>query len=256
MKIYSINSTYTKNNAKQKSFNAHPDFYPLAKKYEIKASSYFRRGGFYGSPCDEFIDVVRIIDRIFVKDSNKRNMLIAGIGDSQEPFSLLAVIKSIIKNKPLNDVVDMNIVDLQSKPKDTKLFEQSYFDCGFPPTYAKNSFLLDSNAIYSSTPWKKFRVKDEIFDFLKQTYNNPKKSHWDSRIQDEVKNMQSESFDIVSINNTLGYINDEKSIVDALHHVMRILKRDGVFITDPYSRFNDVLKTNMSEIFKGIFQKY
>ena len=53
------------NNNKQKTFKAHPDYKLLAKDYEIKASSYFRRGGFYGSPSNDFVDVIKILNSIF-----------------------------------------------------------------------------------------------------------------------------------------------------------------------------------------------
>ena len=81
----------------QISFCAHPDFYSLKKNYDVAASSYFRRGQIYGSPCDEFIDIVHLFGRIFHEPFTKpQKMLIAGIGDSQEVLSYLAVIKSIL----------------------------------------------------------------------------------------------------------------------------------------------------------------
>ena len=255
MKVNLLNTTFSNQNYKQKTFKAHKDFDILAKDYEICASSYFRRGGFYGSPSNDFVDVIKAVNGNFCLNKNKKNILIAGIGESQEPFSLLAVIKSLTKEKTLKDTVDLNIIDLQSKPEDKKLFEQSYFDCGYQPTYVKDSFIKDNGSKYGLDIWKKYRVNDEIFDFLKQTYQNPNKSHWESRIQEVVKEIPSESFDIISINNTLGYIKDKDTIVDTLNNIMRIMKKDGVFITDMYSRFNYILKNKMLEIYKGIFKK-
>ena len=48
---------YSYNN-RQVTFKAHPDFDKLSKDYEIKASSYFRRGTAYGSESEEYIDIV------------------------------------------------------------------------------------------------------------------------------------------------------------------------------------------------------
>ncbi len=246
------------NNNKKVTFKAHPEYKKLAQEYEINASSFFRRGRSYGSPSNEFGDVINILNKIFgIKSFDKKNMFIAGIGDSQEPFSLLAVIKFLIKDKPLQDSLNLNIADLQSKPKDKILFEQSYFDCGFPPPYVKNSFIKDCGEKYGLQYYKKYRVTDEIFEFLKQTYNDSKKSYWDTRVQDIAKEMNNEQYDIVSINNTLGYINDQNIIIETLNNIKRIVKRGGIFITDPHCKlYDETLKDTMSKEYEGIYKKY
>lgn len=256
MKVEFFNNSHF-NSKKQISYKAHPDYIRLAKDYNVNASSFFRRGDFYGSPSDEFVDVINILRSIFEKiNFPPKRMLIAGIGNSQEPFSLLAVIKSLIKDSPLESALELHIVDLQSKPSDRKLLEQSYFDNPIMalPSYAKGSFIKDDGEKYGLESYKRFRVNDDIFDFLKQTYNNQKKSHWNSRIQDAVKNFNDTQFDIVSINNTLGYIGDKNAVTDTLNHINRILRKDGVFITDPYRKC-DNLRTTMVEEYKGIYRK-
>ena len=254
MKVEFSNNTNF-NNKKLITYKAHPDYKRLAKDYNIKASSFFRRGDFYGSPSREFVDVIKILRSIFVKTNlNKKKMLIAGIGDSQESFSLLAVIKNLINDTTLESALDLHIIDLQSKPKDKKLFEQSYFDLSIPPQYARDSFILDEGWKYGLKVNKRFRVKNEILDFLKQTYNDRKKSHWNSRVQDVVKEMNDEQFDIVSINNTLGYIEDKNIVTDTLNNINRIMVKNGVFITDPYRKC-DNLRDSMTEEYKGIYRK-
>ena len=69
-----------------------------------------------------------------------------------------------------------------------------------------------------------------------------------------MKNFNDTQFDIVSINNTLGYIGDKNAVTDTLNHINRILRKDGVFITDPYRKC-DNLRTTMVEEYKGIYRK-
>lgn len=239
------------------AFKAHPDFDELSKDYEIKASSYFRRGFFYGSPSDKYQDIVNVFQDVFANDTKAKTMLIGGIGDSQEPFSYLATIKQIIKDRKLKDALDLRIVDLQSKPKTKDLFENSFFDHSWEPAYARSSFVIDKDN-YERFDTCYYRVNDEIFNFLKMTYNDSYKSHWDTRIQEDIKNYPTESFDIISMNNTLPYIRDQEKIDETLRHIYRILKPNGIFITDPclYSNMemSNVTK-NCIEIAEGIYKK-
>ena len=50
---------------KKTSFKAHPDFYKLAKDYEIDASSWFRRGRAYGCASREYPDLINSLKDIF-----------------------------------------------------------------------------------------------------------------------------------------------------------------------------------------------
>lgn len=256
MKINSVNNFENRNLSRKTGFKSHPDYNHLAKFYEIKASSYFRRGRCYGKPSRDFSDVVRCLKDIFYKkEAGRKKMLIAGIGDSQEPFSLLAVIKAMLKKNLLKDNLDLTIVDLQSKPSEGKLFFQSFFDNVYRPQFVPEVFVKDEGKNYGFDSWLSYRVNDEIFEFLKDTYNNPQKSYWESKIQDKIKDIPDETFDVVSINNTLDYIKGENTIRETINHVIRTNKKDGVFITDPISDFNDTCKGKTNEIYKGIFKK-
>ena len=78
----------------------------LQKQYQITASSYFRRGPYYGSANDNFQNIINVFQTIFDKNIKQPiKMLIVGIGDSQEPFSYLAVIKNIIKYQNLSSIL-------------------------------------------------------------------------------------------------------------------------------------------------------
>lgn len=240
------------------TFKAHPDFEKLAKRYEITASSFFRRGQFYGSTCDEFVEVANTLNKIFLPFNKSKSMLIAGIGDSQEPFSYLAVIKALLRDTPLGKVVDLYTVDMQSKPTTQKLRADSFFHSSCEPEFARCSFVKDDPKLYGAYTYQKWRVLNEIFEYLNAVYNNVKRSVWDTRIQDAIKKYPDEIFDVVSINNTLGYIESPNEIVSTCEHVKRTLKPNGIFITDPYKlkavEESGVLD-NMTELYNGIYQK-
>ena len=90
---------------------------------------------------------------------------------------------------------------------------------------------------------------------MKNTYNNPQKSKWETRIQDAV-NDYNKTFDIISINNTLGYIPDKEKN-ETVKQMNNILNSKGIFITDPYFHHlkNANVEDDYSYIYDGIFQK-
>ena len=243
---------------KSPSFCAHPDFYALRRNYDVTASSYFRRGQAFGSPCDSFADIVMTFSKIFSRPFIKpQKMLIAGIGDSQEVFSYLAVIKRMLNQANIKDSVDLNIIDLQSKPTDKNLRINSFYDHSHAPDrFAQDSFIKDTTD-YGQKWYQEYRVKDDIFELVKDTYRNKKKSKWNSRVQEAIKSYDDESFDIISSNNTLGYIRDEKQIYETLRQMYRCLKRGGYLIVDPHYTY--IAKAGLSDkfsyIFDGIYQK-
>ena len=171
-----------------------------------------------------------------IKLNSKKKVLIAGIGDSQETFSYLAVIKSLVKDKPLKDVVDLQIVDLQSKPMIKDLQRNAFFEYLSAPDFASDSFVKvkDDSKMYNVY---RYRVNDEILDFVADTYENAEKSKWECRLQDALPEYPAEDFDVISINNTLGYIKNDDERYSAIQNVLRKLKMDGTFVTDPFRDF-------------------
>ena len=237
------------------NFRAHPDFNQLSKKYNLVASSYFRRGPMYGAPSEYFVDIVHTFKDVFQKNK-KTKMLIGGIGESQEPFSYLATLKSLFQDSKLSEILDLKTIDLQSKPTKEKLFKQSYFEYNWEPNYASSSFVRDvqDNIRYNNVV-SCYRVNDEIFEFLNKTYEQ--RSMWDTRLQDAVKILPDEEFDLISINNTIGYITDFKTRIATLQNIYRLLKKDGIFITDPYYAYIEEANLENKFIKKadGIFKK-
>ena len=241
----------------QPNFTAHPDFEKLKKRYNVTASGYFRRGEIYGLPSKGYMDIIGIFNKIFGNGENKkRNMLIIGVGNSQEPFSYLATIKCALRGRPLKKNVDLYTVDLQSKPKKIKLFDDSFYDLPYRPEYSEESFVLDVKEDKRG-PKLHYRVDDEILDLVERSYNNPKKSKWDTRIQDVIQDYPDEMFDIVSANNVLPYILNKEDEIRTVKHIKRILKPNGYFITDPrkFSYMKGDTLDGLVEVKEGIYKK-
>lgn len=224
-----------------KTFKAHADFHILMKKNNLLSSSFFRRGYFFNIPSLLYNSIIDTFTESY-KNKSFKKMLIAGVANSQEPFSNLAVIKSLNKNKNLEDVVELNIVDLQSKPSEEQLFQDSFYDMEGEPAYVKESFVID-DINKSRKKVSPYRVANDIFKFLLNTYNDSNKSKWDTRFQENVETYADNTFDLVSANNILYYINDPQIRNQTLENIHRILKQGGKFVTDPYQtdyfdRFN------------------
>ena len=251
---YNYKTLYNKQR-KGLNFSAHPDYYTIiAQGYDITTSNWFRRGLSYGKPSESFRDVIYCLKSVFEfapSAAEPKKMLIGGIGESQEPLSLLAVVKNIIKEKPLTQKLDLYTVDLQSRPTLEELYEQSFVD-DVAPAYVKDSFVIDAKT-------SKYRVKDEIFEYLAKVYNDTSKSLWDTRIQEAVKDYPNETFDVASVNNTLGYIKDWDERVYTAENIVRAIKRGGYFITDTADPGNGslrpIIRNLMLEIDLGIFKK-
>ena len=263
-------------------FKAHPDFY----KFNSTQSCFFRRGATLLANLKGYNDIETVLYNVFNQNKNKKKkILIIGIGDSQEVLSYLASIKGIIGDKPLNEAVDLYVVDLQSKPDHKKLVDCAFCDLleyEHFPKFAEKSFVRDSHSRLAdlfenkkelspveefimnyyktrASEYNHYRVNDEIFDFLEKTYNNPEKAKWDSRIQDAILDFNDNFFDITSGNNTIPYILPINDKVKTISHIKRTLIPNGHFITDPYEYPQDMkdlgVLDNLEKEFLGIYRK-
>lgn len=266
MQIYPIsnfsnNYIFNKRNERNSystNFRHHPDFVELKKSYEITASNYFRRGGYYGSASKNFVDIINTLKLFF--DENKNNkvtMLIGGLADSQECFSDLAVIKSLIGKKRIDSVLDLYTIDLQSRPNRKTLFLQSFYDDNWTPKYVPESFVREETSKYGFMRLHRYKVKSNIFKYLLSVYNNPEKSKWETRIQEEITNYPNKKFDIISMNNTLGYILDYGQRMKTTKEIYNKLNLNGVFITDPHiTEYQEIFSPDVcEEIYPGIYKK-
>ena len=240
---------------------AHPDFYEISQyNLSLRASSFFRRGVVLGE-TSYFKDVIDVFSTLFNKNTNdKKSILIVGIGRSQEPFSYLASIKELIKDKKLKDVLNLQTVDLQAKPTKNILLSCTHYGGfgGKEPMFAKSSFIKYAQMYGDTVLQTGFRVNDEIFDYLYKTYNNKSKSKWATRIQDDIKNYPDNSFDVLSMNNVLGYIEDDDEYYSTIKNMPRIVKPNGFIITDTICEnlFQKVgVDKMLTKISAGIFKK-
>jgi len=216
------------------SFGSRPEYDYYDKNYEVRASNYFRRGQFYGSQKEEFKDVVNAI-KLVMSENKKPKILIAGVGEAQEPFSFLAVIKDQLGWKPLKDAIELNCVDLQPKISNGALNSYSYLDCVESPLFAKKSFDYITQPEYKS--YFHYKAKPEIFDYLKEVFNNPEKTKWDTKIEEFAAISPEKSYNMISINNTLGYIEETNAVKTTMENISKMLKKDGILITDIYDAF-------------------
>lgn len=240
---------------------AHPDFYEISQyDLSLRASSFFRRGVVLGE-TSYFKDIIDVFSTLFNKNTNdKKSILIVGIGRSQEPFSYLASIKELIKDKKLKDVLNLQTVDLQAKPTKNILLSCTHYGgfWGKEPMFAKSSFIKYAQMYGDTVLQTGFRVNDEIFDYLYKTYNNKSKSKWATRIQDDIKNYPDNSFDVLSMNNVLGYIEDDDEYYSTIKNMPRIVKPNGFIITDTICEnlFQKVgVDKMLTKISDGIFKK-
>ncbi len=260
MKISSVNTynnivprqnnvRYSKSNM---SFGHHPDFDNIIKNFSLCASSYFRRGFVAAEPSHSFVDVLNVFKKVFGTEGIKK-LLIVGIAHSEEPFSYLSTIKPLKKDTSIEEFLDLHIIDLQSKPDKKALFEDSYTIDNCFPDYAKDSFIYDPDN--SKWSFHKYRVNDELFNYLNNVYNDSSKSKWETRVQEGITTYPKESFDVISINNVLYYI-DGIEVSPTIENLYKALKPNGYIITeqDRFIRHSNV-SDKLERIAEGIFRK-
>lgn len=212
------------------------------------ASGYFRRGAL---ESEEFDDVIKGIKLIFLNNL-KPKILIVGVGKAQEPFSHLAVIRSLLGGKLSESDVDLNCVDLQSKISDENLEKFAYLDVP-EPLFAKDSFEQVKNPINGGNGW---RVKQDIFDYLKDVFNDSQKTWWNTRIEGFPAIYHENKYDMVSINNVLMYVKTAEEKIQTMKNLHTMLKINGILITDNYGDGYFRVEKPERELMKWIHNEY
>lgn len=222
----------------------------LSRIYINPTRSYiFRRNS------GQFEDVANAIKYIF-RENPKPKILVVGVGKGEEPLSYLAVIKTLFKDKKLDDIVDLNCVDLLSKFSDSEMIENSFLPSSFlegPPEYAKNSFVWGPSLhsrMYS------FRLEGKILKFAKKIFDN--KTLWNTKIEDYAAKAPNETYNLISMNNVLMYIESHDEKIKAMENISRMLKPNGILVTDGMDESNRELfkcLENFINIAPGIWRK-
>ncbi len=98
-----------------------------------------------------------------------------------------------------------------------------------PPEFAKNSFVM-CGPPGSST--RGFKAKDSIINYVSKTFKE--KTNWNTKIEKYSANAPSAKFNLISINNVLMYIDDYGQKVKTMENLARMLKPNGILVTDTY----------------------
>lgn len=237
----SNNSSYNIN------FGIRADYLKYSERFNIRASNWFRRSQCYGVQSENFQHVINTLTDIY-KAQNKVNLLVVGIGEGQEPLSMLTTIKALNKNKKLNEVVDLNCVDLQPKSLDENEWRILNFDK--ENTYFPEMFRTTQNDYH-----RYGYPLNEISDYYRGILNNPDKTKFDTSVIEFVRGGKKEMYDVISCNNTLIYGESKKENLQALRGLAKLVKPNGILITDNFKEFANILKDGFKELYPGIWQK-
>ncbi len=257
-------NTYLQNNTKRANINfgEHIDLERLRYHFpKVTESCFYRRGLNFDKPSEAFGHVANVLKAVFSTDSKfPKKMLIAGVGNSKEPYSYLAIINSQLNGKSLYDTVDMYSVDLQKLPDCRTLFKSSVYNSSEPITYAKQSFITDDKHIIDNNKPIN-RVQNSIYYYMLRAYNNPTKAKWETPIQQAIKTYDSNFFEIISANNILPYVkltSGDKACAEVLQEMHRCTTPGGYIITDPkiyrFTKESGILE-KMQKIEDGIYKK-
>ena len=90
------------------SFLSHPDYDFYDRTSNVRASSHFRRGRFYGTPSENYQNIENTLKKVY-EQNKKPKILLVGLGRGEEAFSIVASIYTITKKpKKLSKVVEIN----------------------------------------------------------------------------------------------------------------------------------------------------
>lgn len=284
-----INLQYFKLNAlpsrlkKFKGFtykNKTTTFNKLEKRYQclLMNSGWFR---FYRDvvnypPRASQSEQVEHLQKIFADTLNitkKAKMLIVGVSNAQEPFSYLALMNELKKHAKTKNYLDLHCVDIQPKIKKSDLNTCSYYlnketmdfinikeyvgspKYSPPPPFSVDSFDYDPNK-------GKFKIKEYLFNFLQKTFDNPKKTSWETDVvlyaKSEVKKYP-EQYDIISCNQVLRYLSNNRNQKNTLRNLFDLLKPGGYLIAkgpEINRLMPDVLSSDVvKEVYPYIWKK-
>jgi chemotaxis methyl-accepting protein methylase len=232
---------------------------------ELTQSNWFRRSQYYDNrgASTKFKDVATVLAKV-IKTTTPAKMLVVGVADGQEPMSILATVSHLTVQKPLEDVIDLHCVDIRSRLSDEFVETQASFKCHDWDTipkiiekFAKSSFETTQIPFQIS-----YKLKKPIRDYMQKVFANCDPSspeaatHWDTAIEDFAQAAPCETYDAISYNNIVNYIDSESVRREILSNLCRMLKPGGFLITDPHlDNHNQDCFNNFTKFKDGIWCK-
>lgn len=244
------------------SFGSNQKFDALkGENPQCLTSNFFRFGDHMNLQSKDFPYVIDTLKLAFMLEK-KPKILIVGLGDkAQELYSYATIIKDLFKEKPLEKLVDVTCVDLQSEFPEVQLKKLGYLDgASWHKWYCERSEHTYGPVvpIYAESCFDKmpnpecegdflYRTKNEIDKFCQKVLKH--KTYWDTDIVD-FSGKTKKKFDIISINNVYYYLSDdEKPILK--NNLAKMVKTDRFLVTEPIAAYDrlDILND------KGIWTK-
>lgn len=223
--------------------NARPEFKKLLEENSITGP--LTSGFFRNEMGRKYEDVIAAL-KMSINSEQPTKMLIVGVGEAQEPFSYLAVLKDLQQDKSLDEIVDLNCVDIQPQMSNQELRQYACLEKAETPKFALKSFEQTNEGLY--------KVKENFIEYLQRTFNDKSKTHWNTSVNEYTANCPREKYNLISMNHVLMYIEDKSIKEKIINDVAKIMKPGGIFITDTLISEYEGLK-NFKEIVAGIFQR-
>lgn len=188
---------------------------------QIKKSRHFRYPDHHPVLAREF--------ERHLSGGHKPSVLVVGIANGEEPLSYLATINQVAQKhgKPLDEAVDLAMVDLQHSPSDVHpdyaLGRDHLFKAPVkPPQTAVASFKTPDR-----TKSGEYEYCDSIRSYLENRLTDPEKTRFNTPV--ETFKAPDGGYDVVSCNNVLQYFTDEQ-FGDAVKNILNLVKPGGLLI--------------------------
>lgn len=238
-----------------------PVYEKLQKNFIEPRYSFPFRGN--GGPFENIIKVIKTV----YQQNKKPKILMVGIGEGQELLSVLTVIKSICKNKKLEEATDITCVDILPKLNQDQFNKATKItrDVSFLPDDIKETIECKKDSSFKY-PIDYFNT--EVISNAESILNSSTKAKWNTRIQDFSAASQPDQYDMILMNNVLMYIENSPEKLTLMQNLNKMIKAKGYLITDSlddyYNRENRMfweqyiepyLKSNCKKYSYGIWQK-
>lgn len=238
-----------------------PIYKKLQKTFPAPRYSFPFRGN--GGP---FENIIKIFKTVY-QQNKKPKILMVGTGEGQELLSILTVIKTICKNKNLEDASDITCIDILPKLTHEQFIKATKITRGvtFLPENIKETLECKKD---SSFKYPIDYFNNEVISQAKSIINNSEKTKWNTSIQDFSAASLPNQYDIILMNNVLMYIENSPEKLTLMQNINKMLNTNGYLITDSLDDYSNsenrifweryiepYLKSNCKKNSHGIWQK-